>query len=43
MLHRGLHIHCKWELDDPQQVMTRATGDYKRGNERRARKHSHNR
>ena len=25
------------ERDDPQQVMARATGDYKRGNERTAR------
>ncbi len=29
--------------DDPQQVMARATGDYKRGNERTARDHPRNR
>jgi hypothetical protein len=31
------------ERDDPQQVMARATGDYKRGNERTARDHPRNR
>ncbi|HUP21078.1 MAG TPA: hypothetical protein VM778_14160 [Gemmatimonadota bacterium] len=31
------------ERGDPQQVMARATGDYKRGNERQARKHPRNR
>lgn len=28
---------------DPQQVMARATGNYRRGNERRARDHPRNR
>ena len=31
------------EQDDPQQVMARATGDYKRGNDRAAREHPRNR
>jgi hypothetical protein len=33
------------EIDsgDPQQLMARATGDYKRGNERTARRHPRNR
>ncbi len=31
------------ERDDPQQVMARATGDFKRGNERAARDHPRNR
>jgi hypothetical protein len=31
------------EQGDPQQVMARATGNYKRGNERLARKHPRNR
>ena len=31
------------ERGDPQQVMARATGDYKRGNERTARDHPRNR
>lgn len=31
------------ERGDPQQVMARVTGDYKRGNERAARDHSRNR
>jgi hypothetical protein len=31
------------EQGDPQQVMARATGDYKRGNERTARDHPRNR
>ena len=31
------------ERGDPQQVMARATGDYKRGNERTARDHPRSR
>jgi hypothetical protein len=31
------------EHDDPQEVMARATGDYRRGNERVARQHPRNR
>jgi hypothetical protein len=31
------------ELGDPQQVMARVTGDYKRGNERAASDHPRNR
>lgn len=31
------------ERGDPQQVMARATGDYRRGNERTARDHPRNR
>jgi hypothetical protein len=31
------------EQGDPQQVMARVTGNYKRGNERLARKHPRNR
>ena len=31
------------ERGDPQQVMARATGDYKRGNERASRDHPRNR
>ena len=31
------------ERGDPQQVMARVTGDYKRGNERTARDHPRNR
>ena len=31
------------KLGDPQQVMARVTGDYKRGNERTARAHPRNR
>lgn len=31
------------ERGDPQKVMARATGDYKRGNERTARDHPRNR
>jgi hypothetical protein len=31
------------ELADPQQVMARATGNYRRGNERTAREHPRNR
>jgi hypothetical protein len=31
------------EHGDPQQLMARATGNYKRGNERLARKHPRNR
>ena len=31
------------EQSDPQQVMARVTGNYKRGNERLARKHPRNR
>ena len=35
----GAHFLDDIELGDPQQVMARATGDYKRGNERIARDH----
>jgi len=31
------------ERDDPQDVMARATGNYRRGNERVAREHPRNR
>lgn len=31
------------ENDDPQDVMARVTGNYKRGNERQARQHPRNR
>lgn len=31
------------ERGDPQQVMARVTGNYRRGNERRARNHPRNR
>jgi hypothetical protein len=31
------------QRDDPQLVMARATGDFKRGNERQARNHPRNR
>jgi hypothetical protein len=31
------------ELGDPQQVMARVTGNYRRGNERDARRHPRNR
>jgi hypothetical protein len=31
------------ERGDPQQVMARASGNFKRGNERQARKHPRNR
>jgi hypothetical protein len=31
------------ELDDPQELMARLTGNYRRGNERQARLHARNR
>lgn len=31
------------ELDDPQELMARLTGNYRRGNERQARNHPRNR
>lgn len=40
--HAAERFLTDMENGDPQQVMARATGNYKRGNERLARKHPRN-
>lgn len=41
--HAAARFVAAVETEDPQELMARATGNYRRGNERQARSHPRNR